>query len=191
MSRLGALPPAGLQGGEGEGWEGAGVAWEGRRPGGVPLALDEAGWQGQRVLEALARGRDEGTRTPSDHLPSPWPCRITFSLLSEEEQAAAWDGSLGTFQPLLAVQLVNRTWHFLPTDHDPILASGPGVVGLFPQLSAGGPSLTYNSCTQMPCPTGRMTGSFGFKEGDAEAQGTRFIEAAFPTVHLSIPEYIY
>ncbi|KFM25393.1 F-box protein SKIP16 [Auxenochlorella protothecoides] len=117
--------------------------------------------------------------------------QITFSLLSEEEQAAAWDGSLGTFQPLLAVQLVNRTWHFLPTDHDPILASGPGVVGLFPQLSAGGPSLTYNSCTQMPCPTGRMTGSFGFKEGDAEAQGTRFIEAAFPTVHLSIPEYIY
>ncbi|KAL6774213.1 CEHC1 [Auxenochlorella protothecoides x Auxenochlorella symbiontica] len=117
--------------------------------------------------------------------------QITFSLLSEEEQAAAWDGSLGTFQPLLAVQLVNRTWRFLPTGHDPILASGPGVVGLFPQLSAGGPSLTYTSCTQMPCPTGRMTGSFGFKEGDAEAQGTRFIEAACPTVHLTIPEYIY
>ena len=98
---------------------------------------------------------------------------VTLSLLSEDEQRRhfAESGLAGstTFEPLRSAQLKTRRWVIKEgvevlgeiwfSDQEKVV-EGPGVIGLFPRLTAGGEPFRYRSMTS----ASRMISSSVMKE---------------------------
>lgn len=69
-------------------------------------------------------------------------CRVQFSLLSVEEQAACWPASAGPFiSPVTSVQLQTRHWIIRDQNGEVTEdVAGDGVIGRYPILVPGTPA---------------------------------------------------
>ena len=112
---------------------------------------------------------------------------VRMALLPQVAQAAA-----GERRPLRSVQLDARHWVIRGAEGETLdEVRGPGVVGHFPILEAGGPEFSYQSCTHQLQPLTRMDGTFSFVEGSLEAPLGRKVAAAVPRMIHSVPEIIF
>ncbi|BDA45267.1 F-box only protein 3 [Coccomyxa sp. Obi] len=117
---------------------------------------------------------------------------ISFELLSEDEQRAAWPPHAGPFRPLASVQLRSRHWVIRnaagQVEH---VVNGEAVIGEYPHLTFGEPSFEYQSCTHQQEPEGFMEGHFRFVEGSlAQPTGPEF-DVQCPKFRLCMPDYIF
>jgi uncharacterized protein affecting Mg2+/Co2+ transport len=63
-------------------------------------------------------------------------------------------------------QLTNRYWKITAEGSEPQEVAGPGVIGLFPEISPGCQDFTYESCSHIERFAGKMEGKFYFKNLD-------------------------
>jgi hypothetical protein len=126
--------------------------------------------------------------------------RVRMRLLPVAEQAGAARGDA-----LARATLRSRHWATVDADGTPLAppVDGPGVVGLFPSLAAGGgewfeyASRTVHPAARVPgaglprgAPADRFEGGFEF-EGTTVAGGSVVVAAAVPPVELALPAVIY
>ena len=78
-------------------------------------------------------------------------------------------------------RLTTRTWRcFDGPAADPEVITGPGVIGLYPEMYPGAPSFHYVSCTRITHATGHMEGSFRF----------RFLDGAQEEVDVEVGRFV-
>ncbi|KAG1659640.1 hypothetical protein FOA52_010223 [Chlamydomonas sp. UWO 241] len=115
---------------------------------------------------------------------------VRFSLLGGEEQSATRVGR----PPLASCQLLSRNWVIRDGDAQVVaVASGEGVIGMYPTLRPGEPEFVYQSCTmqapnQLP---GSMDGSFEFVEGTIRQPCGERWEVACPRFELRLPDFVF
>lgn len=82
----------------------------------------------------------------------------------------------------LSCQLATRYWHIIDGNGREEEVQGPGVVGQFPVMKPG-MKFAWISCTTFPTPTGKMKGSFQFRNlrtGD-------IVDVPCPEFHMQAP----
>lgn len=117
---------------------------------------------------------------------------VRYSLQTPEEQCelqATDPKSSGTVQPpVIACQLATRHW--MIRDHRGVVTGevrGEGVIGLFPELKAGGPEFVYTSCTPTSTRRTMMGGDFRFAIPSIAAQQSS-VDAVCKEMTLEVPE---
>ena len=106
---------------------------------------------------------------------------VSFALLSEDQQRAAWPSSAGPFRLTCQVQLTHRRWSISDASGEQKVVEGEGVVGEHPLLAAGAKPFVYSSCTPIRSSPGLMSGAFTFVEGSiARPSGGSFAALCSP-----------